>query len=163
MAYREIGMWEIHEVLRRVARGEPQRVIQRATGHSRTTIRRWLRVARKLGWKPGDGEPDEALAVAVAERARPVPAEPSRGKTQERLAPHRKQIQAWLEPEEGICDRGMAQKVANVMHIPQDIEYLQESDTLEKALTLTQVEALRPAGRPGLRHSPRSSPTASCC
>ena len=33
--YREIGMWEIHEVLRRVARGEPQRAIQRATGHSR--------------------------------------------------------------------------------------------------------------------------------
>jgi hypothetical protein len=29
MAYREIGMWEIHEVLRRVARGEPQRAIQR--------------------------------------------------------------------------------------------------------------------------------------
>jgi hypothetical protein len=40
MAYREIGMWEIHEVLRRVARGEPQRAIQRATGHSRSTIRR---------------------------------------------------------------------------------------------------------------------------
>ena len=51
MAYREIGMWEIHEVLRRVARGEPQRAIQRATGHSRSTIRRWLRVARELGWK----------------------------------------------------------------------------------------------------------------
>ena len=50
MAYREIGMWEIHEVLRRVARGEPQRAIQRATGHSRTTIRRWLRAARRMGW-----------------------------------------------------------------------------------------------------------------
>lgn len=101
MAYREIGMWEIHEVLRRVARGEPQRAIQRTTGHSRTTIRRWLRVARRLGWKPGGGEPDEALAVAVAKRARPVPAEPSRGPVQARLAPYRKQIQAWLEPEEG--------------------------------------------------------------
>ena len=101
MAYREIGMWEILEVLRRVARGEPQRAIQRATGHSRTTIRRWLRVARRLGWKPGEGEPDEVLAVAVAERARPVPAEPSRGKAQARLAPHREQIQGWLETKEG--------------------------------------------------------------
>ena len=101
MAYREIGMWEIHEVLRRVARGEPQRAIQRTTGHSRTTIRRWLRVARRLGWKPGGGEPDEALAVAVAKRARPVPSEPSRGPVQARLAPYREQIQAWLEPEEG--------------------------------------------------------------
>jgi transposase len=101
MAYREIGMWEIHEVLRRVARGEPQRAIQRTTGHSRSTIRRWLRVARKLGWKPDRGEPDEVLAVAVAERARPVPAEPSRGPAQARLAPYREQIRAWLEPEEG--------------------------------------------------------------
>ena len=78
-----------------------KRAIQRATGHSRTTIRRWLRAARRLGWKPGDGEPDEALAVAVAERARPVPAEPSRGSAQAQLAPHREQIQAWLEPKEG--------------------------------------------------------------
>ena len=45
MAYREIGMWEIHEVLRRVARGEPQRAIQRTTGHSRSTIRCTLRAA----------------------------------------------------------------------------------------------------------------------
>ena len=30
MAYREIGMWEILEVLRRVARGERQRAIHRS-------------------------------------------------------------------------------------------------------------------------------------
>ena len=54
MAYRKIGMWEIHEVSRRVARGEPQRAIQRATGYRRTTIRRWLRAAHRLCWKPGD-------------------------------------------------------------------------------------------------------------
>ena len=46
MAYREIGMWEILDVLRRVARGERQRAISRVTGHSRSTIRRWLKVAR---------------------------------------------------------------------------------------------------------------------
>ena len=46
MAYREIGMWEILEVLRRVARGERQRAIQRVTGHSRSSIRRWVRAAR---------------------------------------------------------------------------------------------------------------------
>ena len=38
MAYREIGMWEIHEVLRRVARGERQRGIERVTGHSRSDL-----------------------------------------------------------------------------------------------------------------------------
>ena len=55
-----------------------------------------------------------------------------------------KQFNLWLEPEEGICDRGMAQKVANVMHIPQDIEYLQESDTLEKALNLYVMDVHQP-------------------
>ncbi len=35
MAYREIAMWEIWEVLRRVHRGEGQRAIQRVTGHGR--------------------------------------------------------------------------------------------------------------------------------
>jgi len=32
MAYREIGMWEILEVLRRIARGERRRAIERVTG-----------------------------------------------------------------------------------------------------------------------------------
>ena len=98
MAYREIGMWEILEVLRRVARGERQRAISRVTGHSRTTIRRWLRVARRAGWQPASGEPDEALAREVATRVRPVPDTVLPGESQAQLAPHREQIQAWLEP-----------------------------------------------------------------
>ena len=101
MAYREIGMWEILEVLRRVARGERQRAIQRATGHSRSTIRRWLRAARQLGWEPSHGEPEEAVARGVAKRVRPVREEASPGESQGRLIGHRDQIQAWLHPEDG--------------------------------------------------------------
>jgi transposase len=100
MAYREIGMWEILEVLRRVARGERRRAIERVSGHSRNTIRRWLRAARKLGWEPGQGEPDEALATAVAQRVRPVRDEVSPGSSQARLLPHREQIQVWLAPKD---------------------------------------------------------------
>lgn len=48
MAHREIGRWEIFEVLRRVAREERQRAIQRVTGHSRSRIRRGVRAARRL-------------------------------------------------------------------------------------------------------------------
>jgi transposase len=101
MAYREIGMWEILEVLRRVARGERQRAIQRATGHSRSTLRRWLRAARQLGWEPSHGEPEEAVARGVAKRVRPVREEASPGESQGRLIGHRDQIQAWLQPEDG--------------------------------------------------------------
>lgn len=101
MAYREIGMWEILEVLRRVARGDRQRAIQRVTGHSRSSIRRWVRAARGLGWEPGGAEPDEALARAVAERLRPVAEAPEPGESEARLGPHRERIEAWLRPEDG--------------------------------------------------------------
>ena len=66
MAYREIAMWEILEVLRRVHCGEQQRAIQRVTGHSRSTIRRWVATATKLGWAAAVQVPDEALARRVA-------------------------------------------------------------------------------------------------
>jgi CBS domain containing-hemolysin-like protein len=42
----------------------------------------------------------------------------------------------WTEPEEGICQRGAKKTVAEVMHTPRSIEFLQEADTLEKALNL---------------------------
>jgi len=101
MAYREIGMWEILEVLRRVTRGERQRAIHRVTGHSRSSIRLWMRAARRLGWEPGGGEPDEALARAVAQRLRPVREEPGLGESEARLGPQRERIEVWLRPEDG--------------------------------------------------------------
>jgi transposase len=100
MAYREIGMWEILDVLRRVARGERQRAISRVTGHSRSTIRRWLKAARHRGWQPCDGEPAEGLAREIATQVRPVRDEASPGESQARLLPHRAQIETWLSPED---------------------------------------------------------------
>lgn len=101
MAYREMGMWEILDVLRRVHRGETRSAIQRATGRSRTTVRRYVKLARKLGWEASGAEPDEALAGAVAQRIRPVPKEPDLGAAEALLAPQRTQIKQWLEPAEG--------------------------------------------------------------
>jgi hypothetical protein len=98
MAYREVEMWEVLEVLRRVHRGQPQRAIQRVTGHSRTTIRRYVRTARGLGWAR-EVEPDEALARAVVRRLRPGPKERGPGEAETRLAPHRAQITEWLARE----------------------------------------------------------------
>jgi len=43
MAYREVDMWEILEVLRRLHRGEPSAAIERATSRTRKTIRRYKR------------------------------------------------------------------------------------------------------------------------
>jgi len=83
MAYRELGMWEILDVLRRVHRGETRAAIRRATGRSRT-VRRYLREAGKLGWEPTGTEPDEALATAVARWLRPGPDAESLGSVEAR-------------------------------------------------------------------------------
>src|SRR3990167_6249402 len=98
MAYREHGMWEILEVLRRVHGSEPFRSVARGTGHSRKTVRRYVRLAGKLGWKPGGTEPpDEALAGRVATRLRPGPVttgEPSGCEAV--LGVHLDQLREWL-------------------------------------------------------------------
>lgn len=102
MAYRELGMWEVLDVLRRVHRGEAKASIERVTGRTRKTIRRYLKAAAKVGWEPGSREPDEALAAAVAQRLRPgPPAEASPGGAAALLAGHRDQLLTWLAPEGG--------------------------------------------------------------
>jgi CBS domain containing-hemolysin-like protein len=42
----------------------------------------------------------------------------------------------WMEPTQTICERGSRLKVADVMHIPEKMEYIKETATLEKALHL---------------------------
>jgi hypothetical protein len=99
MAYREIAMWEILEVLRRVHRGEGQRAIQRVTGHGRATIRRWVVCATELGWVPLVQGPDETMARQVAERMQPVAVSRAPGESEAQLALHRERIRAWLAPD----------------------------------------------------------------
>jgi hypothetical protein len=100
MAYREVDMWEILEVLRRCQRGESKAAIKRATGRTRKTVRRYVDQARAVGWD-GTSEPDEALAVAVARRLKPGTDEPREGTSAAALTPHRERIRGWLFPEAG--------------------------------------------------------------
>jgi len=102
VAYRELGMWEVLDVLQRVQRGETKSGIERATGRTRKTIHRYVKTAAKLGWTPGSTPPDEALAARVAQRLRPGPGVPAEGGASEALlAPHRDQLRAWLVPDDG--------------------------------------------------------------
>jgi len=55
-----------------------------------------------------------------------------------------KAFNLWMEPEQTICQRGSKKTVADVMHIPQSIEFLQEDDTLEKALNLYVMDVHQP-------------------
>jgi len=101
MAYREVEMWEILDVLRRVRRGETRAAIQRATGRTRKTVRRYVERARKLGWEPSGPEPDETLALKVARTLKPIGREARPGDSEALLTQHAEQIRQWLAPENG--------------------------------------------------------------
>jgi len=95
MAYRELGVIEIREVLRRFCRGEGLRAIARGTGSDRKTVGKYVAAALGAGLRRGDAGPTDAhvAAVLAAIRAVPVGRPPTRPA---RLATHRDQIAAWL-------------------------------------------------------------------
>ena len=97
MVYREHGMWEILEVLRRAHRGEKLKAISRSTGRSRNTVKRYLAAAEELGWRSGSVEPDERLAARVVAKLRPGPRNDSPGETEQLLLQHNDTLQAWLQ------------------------------------------------------------------
>jgi transposase len=99
MAYREVAMWEILQVLRRLGRRESKSAIAREMGHSRSTVRRYEAVAKALGWTPGSTTtgPDEELAAGVARRINPV-TDRVAGEAEAVLLPHSEQIRRWLTP-----------------------------------------------------------------
>jgi len=100
MAYREYGMWEVLDVLRRVHRGEGRRRIARATGHSRKTIGRYVAIATDMGWVPGVHEPNEQLAAEVLSRLRPGPRNVV-ADAEAMLLPLKDQLREWLAPHDG--------------------------------------------------------------
>jgi transposase len=100
MAYREVEMWEVLNVLRRIGRGENTSAVARATGHSRTTVRRYVATAETLGWSPGVAEPTEALAASVTARHHPARGRRP-GEAEEQLLAHRERIEGWLKPRPG--------------------------------------------------------------
>ena len=97
MAYHEVAMWEILSVLERLRRRESKAAITRATGRSRSTVRRYERVARELGWTPEGDAPTEALAADVGRRLHPA-SDRDPGDIEAELLPHLEQLRAWLTP-----------------------------------------------------------------
>jgi Mg2+/Co2+ transporter CorC len=45
-----------------------------------------------------------------------------------------KEFRLWLEPIESVVERGSKIKIADAMHTPDRSEYIEETDSLEKAL-----------------------------
>jgi len=55
-----------------------------------------------------------------------------------------KDFNLWLEPIQSLCERGTSIIVSEVMHIPEDHEYIQEEDSFEKALHEYVMEVHQP-------------------
>ena len=68
MAYREVRMIDIEQVMRRWLAGEKIRAVARSTGLDRKTVRRLIRFGQQAGLKPGDEWPDEAKLQQIRQR-----------------------------------------------------------------------------------------------
>lgn len=95
MAYRELPMIEVREVLRRFTLGDGVRAIARGTGVDRKTAAKYVRAGQGAGLRPGGPLPTEDQVQAVLRQVR-VPAPPEASDATQLLAPHRGQIQEWL-------------------------------------------------------------------
>lgn len=97
MAYREVSVFEIKEVLRLWVRGEGYRAIDRLSGVDRKTVRRYVEAAVGVGLARDGGEEqlNDVLIGLVCDKVRPArPA--GHGAGWEALVAHEAQIKAWL-------------------------------------------------------------------
>jgi transposase len=83
MAFREVTMLEVKEVLLLWLRGAAKKAIARQVGVARNTVREYIRAAEGCGLSPAtsDGSITDAQLGAVLERLRAPPAEPVRGES----------------------------------------------------------------------------------
>jgi len=72
MAFREVTMLEVKEVVRRWLAGEFKKAIARQTGLSRNTVRCYIKAALKCGLRKGATLTDESLAAVLVELKAPV-------------------------------------------------------------------------------------------
>lgn len=56
--------------------------------------------------------------------------------TQEFVKNAMRELFIWMEPAKSICERGSGVQIANIMHTPKRSEYIDEDDTLEKAMAM---------------------------
>ena len=98
MAFREVRVFEVREVLRLWLRGEGLRSLERLVGLDRKTVRRYVGAAVELGLarEGGEGQLDDGFLGAVCERVRP--GRPNgHGQAWATLVARHDRIKAWLD------------------------------------------------------------------
>ena len=100
MAFREVRVFEVREVLRLWLRGKGQRPISQLSGMDRKTVRRYIDAAVELGLdQAGDEEQlTDLLMGQVVEKVRPHRID-GRGEARRLLDEHREQLVEWLDKD----------------------------------------------------------------
>jgi transposase len=100
MAFREVRVFEVREVLRLWLRGEGLRAISRLAGMDRKTVRRYVEAGEELGVdRAGDEDQlTDLLLGQVVERVRPHRID-GRGEARRLLDAHRDQLEEWLDAD----------------------------------------------------------------
>ena len=88
MAYREVTMYEIKEVLRRWLRGASKSEIARQCGVARGTVRRYIAAGEASGLAPGQSALSDDLVAVLATKLHPNTGRP-RGPSWGRCESHR--------------------------------------------------------------------------
>lgn len=100
MAFREVAVSEVREVLRLTVMGRGLRETARLAGVDRKTVRRYLAAAREAGFDPAAGVAaiDDALVGAVCTAVRPGRPD-GHGEMWATLETRRKRIEDWLQQD----------------------------------------------------------------
>ena len=106
MAYREVRMMDIDQVMRRWLAGEKIRAIARSTGSDRNTVRRIVRLAEEAGIRSETPWPDERKLQAIRQRMGRPGAAVAAGQAEYELRPRTEQIRAWLDKRPPAADQG---------------------------------------------------------
>lgn len=101
MAYREVGMVQVREIVRRWLAGDGLRSIARALGIDRKTVAEYVRLAHAAGIARGGALPSEAQIGALAAGRRPGrPAATTDPSAEVRaLVAHQETIRRWLSED----------------------------------------------------------------
>ena len=94
MAYRELHVLEIKEVLRLWSKGRGYRTVARATGTNRRTVRRYVEAAIAAGLVRGGDALDDKLIAAVVDTVRPG-APLAIGPMRQHLREHTELVRGW--------------------------------------------------------------------
>jgi transposase len=99
MAYREVRMIDIDQVIRRWLAGEKIRAIARSTGSDRNTVRRIVRLAQETGIASGTTGPDEDKLRTIRERMGRPGAAVAASQAEQQLRSRTEQIRVWLDQD----------------------------------------------------------------